>query len=62
MNYSDTNTIISQSLHSEYESKFSSVGASEASNYQVRGRFIKFTTALATMSTAVFLITQLVSL
>ena len=62
MNYSDTNTIISQSLHSEYESKFSSASASDVSNSQARDRFIKFTTALATMFTAVFFISQIVSL
>ncbi|MFK7803726.1 MAG: hypothetical protein AB8G95_18985 [Anaerolineae bacterium] len=57
MNYSDTNTIISRSLHNEYESKFSSASTSNAIK-QGRGRFLKLTAALATIFTATFFIVQ----
>lgn len=59
MNYSDTNTIISRSLHNEYETKFSSANDSNVGK-QEHGRLLKLTTALATVFTATFFITQLV--
>lgn len=58
MNYSDSNTLIGQSLHSEYENKFASMGESDAPRGQ--GAFVKLTTVLATLCSAAFFITQLI--
>ena len=58
MNYSDSNTLIGNSLHSEYESKFAPVAESDAPRGQ--GAFVKLTTVLATLFAAVVFVTQLV--
>lgn len=58
MNYLDSNTLISQSLHNEYESKFGSANEVDAPRGQ--GAFIKLATVMATLFAAVIVVTQLV--